>query len=54
MQDHIVPMLLTRLLYESEDPQATLAEIKRVLGTLEMALDEIEMIPPRRDRWGPE
>ena len=46
------PLLLTRLLYESDDPQATLAEITRVVEVLEAALTEAEnaqeKAPPKR------
>jgi hypothetical protein len=42
MNNHHIPLLLTRLLYESDDPQATLEEIRRVVEVLERALNEKE------------
>ena len=44
MDDDHIPLLLTCLLYESEDPQATLAEIRRVVEVLEDALQSSQEV----------
>ena len=43
-------MLLVRLLYKSDNPQATLAEIKRILMVLEEGLARMETLEETQRR----
>lgn len=37
-----IPLLLIRLQYEADDPQTTLAEIRRMIEVLELAIAEAD------------
>ena len=44
MDDHYIPTLITRLRFESDNPLATLAEIKLVVEVLEVQPKKITML----------
>jgi hypothetical protein len=42
MDNNNIPLVLTRLLYTADDPQATLPVIRRVIEVLELAMAEAD------------